>query len=460
MEDNYMRKLLFVALIALLCCSGKGGKSDAGSSGDLDLDSAIKQAAQEINDALPGGSKVALLNFTSESNLFSEYVLEEMSIELVKNRKLVVVDRKELDLIRTEKNFQWSGEVDDKSAQEIGKLLGAQTIVSGSLMNMGKNYRFRTKAINVESAAIETSSSVSVKSDSQVQHLLSQGGKTTTTPSAQGGAQQRNVDITIVNNTGNTIDSAAYCFSGINPSSEDMNFLNLGGSLRNGASKKITLPPVNMSRKYNFILADTNEAVYIKWEMVFTPDMTITFTSSDKGQTAASAAPATPAARAYKIGDTGPAGGLIFYDKGNNSGGWRYLEAAPVEAEFRAVWNVRDVHVDNTQPNIGTGRRNTQVIVEKFSQTSGEWDTAAQKADDLVYKGFDDWFMPSKDELDQMYGNLKRKNLGDFKNEWYWSSTEISQGYSHFQNFQDGRMTNGDKQQRQYVRPIRQVAGQ
>jgi hypothetical protein len=42
--------------------------------------------------------------------------------------------------------------------------------------------------------------------------------------------------------------------------------------------------------------------------------------------------------RAYKIGDTGPAGGFIFYDKGYNSGGWRYLEAAPVEAEFQTVW--------------------------------------------------------------------------------------------------------------------------
>ena len=33
---------------------------------------------------------------------------------------------------------------------------------------------------------------------------------------------------------------------------------------------------------------------------------------------------------AYDIGDIGPAG-YIFYDKKNNSVGWRYLEAAPAD---------------------------------------------------------------------------------------------------------------------------------
>jgi TolB-like protein len=369
-----MKRLWIVAVLAMLCACASSGQS---SSGPLDLDTAIQQAAKEINNTLPAASKVALLNFSSESDVFSEYVLEEMSIELVKARKLVVVDRKELDLIRGEMNFQMSGEVSDESAQEIGKLLGAQTIVSGSLVNMGKSYRFRTKAINVISAKIETSSSLNVKSDEQIQYLLSQSRKTTTT---QGAVAQ--------------------------------------GSAQGG-----------------------------------TP------------ATPAQAQPAAPAARAYKIGDTGPAGGLIFYDKGNNSSGWRYLEAAPEEAEFRVVWSVLSNNgppVENTQEGLGYGRRNTQIITEAFSKLSGEWDTAAQKANDLVYNGFDDWFLPSKGELDQMYGNLKRRNLGGFKDELYWSSSQGT--YLHWwavaQNFKDGKIGDEHKGNPQRVRPIRQVAGQ
>jgi hypothetical protein len=40
----------------------------------------------------------------------------------------------------------------------------------------------------------------------------------------------------------------------------------------------------------------------------------------------------------YKIGDTGPAGGIVFYDKGFVSDGWRYLEATPAGTEFTADW--------------------------------------------------------------------------------------------------------------------------
>ncbi|MDR1837501.1 MAG: DUF1566 domain-containing protein, partial [Treponema sp.] len=137
----------------------------------------------------------------------------------------------------------------------------------------------------------------------------------------------------------------------------------------------------------------------------------------------------------------------------NNSGGWRYLEAGPVETEFQAVMSVRGTDVENTQETIGSGKRNTQLFVETFKKTSGEWDTASQKADDLVFGGFDDWFIPSKAELDQMYGNLKRRNLGDFKEERYWTS---SGGYwVATQHFKDGSMDTYVKGNRFYVRPIR-----
>jgi hypothetical protein len=82
-------------------------------------------------------------------------------------------------------NFQMSGDVSDESAQQIGMLLGAQSIVSGSLVNMGESYRFRTKAINVISAAIQTSSSISVSDDPQLKYLLSQGRKSPTPQAAQ-----------------------------------------------------------------------------------------------------------------------------------------------------------------------------------------------------------------------------------------------------------------------------------
>jgi hypothetical protein len=89
----------------------------------------------------------------------------------------------------------------------------------------------------------------------------------------------------------------------------------------------------------------------------------------------------------------------------------------------------------------------------------GNWNTAPQKSNDLTFNGFDDRFLPSQTELDQIFGTLKRKNLGDFKDQWYWCSTEYSTWDARCQNFKEGKMDTNGKTNILYVRPIRQVAG-
>jgi TolB-like protein len=138
----------------------------------VSLDSAVAVAAQEIESALPERSKVAVLYFSSPSETFSSYVIEELMGYLVRGKKLVVVDRNSLDIIKQEQNFQMSGEVDDSSAQEIGKMLGAQSVVAGSLVNLGGSYRFRVYSLNVETAAREAASASTVLRSSQVTYLL------------------------------------------------------------------------------------------------------------------------------------------------------------------------------------------------------------------------------------------------------------------------------------------------
>jgi hypothetical protein len=127
--------------------------------------------------------------------------------------------------------------------------------------------------------------------------------------------------------------------------------------------------------------------------------------------------------RTYNVGDFGPAGGIVFYDKGVFSNGWRYLEAAPVETEFRAQWGAFRQNVSGTGLVIGSGRRNTELIMEHLNHM-GEMGRAAQLCTNLNFNGFNDWFLPSRDELNMMYQNLRRRNLGSFGSDWYWSSSQ------------------------------------
>jgi hypothetical protein len=98
------------------------------------------------------------------------------------------------------------------------------------------------------------------------------------------------------------------------------------------------------------------------------------------------------------------------------------MEVAPVEIEFSAKWGVYGKDV-NTQTAAGSGKRNTQLILEQLQQTK-ETGTAAQLCAAIDFDGFKDWFIPSKDELELLYRNLKLKNIGGFGSGKYVSSSQ------------------------------------
>jgi uncharacterized repeat protein (TIGR02543 family) len=146
------------------------------------------------------------------------------------------------------------------------------------------------------------------------------------------------------------------------------------------------------------------------------------------------------------IGATGPGGGLIFYDKGSYSGtpNWRYLEAAPASTEFTAQWGTKGTEIGGTGTAVGTGRDNTAVIVAWLNDNPEIDARAAQLCDALVYGGYDDWFMPSKDELNFMYARLYKAGVGGFagdRNSSYWCSSESDYVNAWAQYFYDGRQT-------------------
>jgi len=56
--------------------------------------------------------------------------------------------------------------------------------------------------------------------------------------------------------------------------------------------------------------------------------------------------------------------------------------------------------------------------------TTGNY--AARLADELTYRGFSDWYLPSIDEWEQITLAVHTARLGNFSEQLYWSSTESS----------------------------------
>ncbi|MEI7883650.1 MAG: DUF1566 domain-containing protein [Actinomycetota bacterium] len=199
--------------------------------------------------------------------------------------------------------------------------------------------------------------------------------------------------------------------------------------------------------------------------------------------TAGSATPTNVAARtfAYKIGDIGPGGGLIFFvDTLSQFDGFTYLEAAPVDLPATAWANnsVSCFDISNASTScldasiyqasqaaslrinaakIGQGLINTTLIKTQMSPGTPTDNTgfAAGLADAYVYGSTTDWYLPSINELGQMHANLKAKGLGNFQDTYYWSSTEFGKDTAWFILFGPGYFNNISKSFSFSVRPIR-----
>ena len=108
---------------------------------------------------------------------------------------------------------------------------------------------------------------------------------------------------------------------------------------------------------------------------------------------------------------------------------------------------------------VGRGIYNTEFLMT-IAQARGGFTWAVRLCDNYEQNGFDDWFMPSRDELNFMYGNLYLKGLGNFRPEQYWSSTTWTDTWGAYRawyiNFSDGIHDNQNAGQQRRVRPVRQ----
>jgi len=152
-----------------------------------------------------------------------------------------------------------------------------------------------------------------------------------------------------------------------------------------------------------------------------------------------------PPSQVYKIGDKGPAGGIVFYDKGNNSDGWRYMEAAPVN-QGHLEWGAKGQNV-STRTEIGTGKANTAAILAVDANAP-----AAKACADYRGGGKYDWFLPSKDELNELY---KQRNLFDISSGFFLSSSQYSNDCACLQVFVKGDQGFNGKYLNFFVRAVR-----
>ena len=155
--------------------------------------------------------------------------------------------------------------------------------------------------------------------------------------------------------------------------------------------------------------------------------------------------------KTYVIGHTGPAGGIVFYTLGLGHHG---LEAATIDQAIPlnpgAEWGCTGTAVAGAFGiAIGTGAQNTAVILAGCS-TAG---IAARLADNFTLNGYNDWFLPSRDELHELY--LNRVGVAGFTSGAYWSSSQVSATFAQYVVFASGNQFVATKNNPFGVRAVR-----
>jgi hypothetical protein len=151
-----------------------------------------------------------------------------------------------------------------------------------------------------------------------------------------------------------------------------------------------------------------------------------------------------PAPTVYAIGDTGPAGGIVF-DVTN--GGLNGLEAAPVD-QGTAPWNCEGTDVEGVA-NLGSaatvdpnsGAVNTPLIAVQCPGT--ETNAAVLAAVYVWPNGQTDGFLPNKEELDLLYHQKVAEVVDGFTSNLYWSSSENSGLNAWYESFDSGGRGDG-----------------
>ena len=164
----------------------------------------------------------------------------------------------------------------------------------------------------------------------------------------------------------------------------------------------------------------------------------------------------------YALGDSGPGGGVVFYVSDTSfpcgtdlSSRCHHLEAAGVAGEALRAW-AEPAHVDSETPDalrtaIGAGWANTIAIIEQGNTDPNL--SAAAYADAYEQNRYDDWYLPSKDEIFELYEQHYLVDASVQAN--YWTSSGYDFNTVWNQSFVEGPQHRRLKFDQVTVRPIR-----
>ena len=145
---------------------------------DNSLDFQLANLTNQIVESLSheSKSKIAIIEFSDLNGNVTEfgmYLSEELITRLFLTQKFNVIERQLLNQVISEQKLGMTGLIDDESAIAIGKLLGVDAIVTGTVTDLGVSLKVNARLISTGTGALFAVAAAEFSKDEKVTTLLS-----------------------------------------------------------------------------------------------------------------------------------------------------------------------------------------------------------------------------------------------------------------------------------------------
>ncbi len=141
------------------------------------FENSLDYLASEIIKGMKDKKKITVavteLNWTDGSKHDLEsYIAEELTTRLTNLGSLTVVERSQLNRAIEELKFNLSDMVDPEHAKQFGKFTGADTILGGTITDMGYKYKVNCRLIDSENGTVYSAVSGSIYHEERLEGLV------------------------------------------------------------------------------------------------------------------------------------------------------------------------------------------------------------------------------------------------------------------------------------------------
>ena len=165
-------------LAVLVCAALVLGSAWAGSA--QDVRTGVEQLAAQITKAAPEGKqfRIAVADFPDLQGVTSDlgrYIASRLTTRLAQSPKFSVIERQRLGQVLTELKFSMSDLVDPAKAKQLGRMVGVEAIVVGTVSDLGNQVDLDARVIEIETNRMLLATSTTIGKDQVVKDMLERG---------------------------------------------------------------------------------------------------------------------------------------------------------------------------------------------------------------------------------------------------------------------------------------------